>query len=85
MNEEGQTSTDMHGPTAHRHANAAKRNLDQAAEALGYEDVHALANAARDGEIPEDIDYAVKAITNAHSHLDSTNLRRLKEVRSDEM
>lgn len=85
MNEEGQTRPDMHGPTAFKHTQAAKRNLRQAAEALGYDSVFDLAEAGRDGEIPDDIDHAVRAITNAHSYLEDGSLVRLNEVRSDEM
>jgi hypothetical protein len=63
---------------AYIEAKEARMKLERAAERLGYEGVFELADAARDGELPDDVDEdGVRAITNAHSYLNNGMLENL--------
>lgn len=65
---------------AYRKAERASDLLDEAAEDLGFEDVHALGNAAREDDLDRQTDDGVKAITNAHSYLNNGQLEGLVEA-----
>lgn len=67
-----QTPSDRERSDAYRKANRASNLLDEAAQELGYTDIHDLANVARDDDLPEGVpDGAVEALSTSHSWLNN--------------
>lgn len=56
---------------AYRKLKQANRLMNDAATDLGYEDVHALGDAAMDGDLDAKTEDAIKAMTNAYSWLNN--------------
>ena len=65
---------------AYEKARNARESLEEAAEDLGYDSVHELADAAANNDLPEDVrDTGVEGITNAHSFLNNGSIESLDE------
>ena len=63
---------------AYKHALRAKWELNEAAEELGYENIHELIGEINNGLNFSDTDIeAVKSITNAYSYLDNGAVEEL--------
>lgn len=56
---------------AYAHVQEAKQDLTAVAQALGYDDIHKLGDAAMDGEFDDNrkLKNAILAVTNSHSYL----------------
>lgn len=76
-------SEEMDRREAYRAAERARSALTEAAEALGFEDVHALADAARAGDLDRKTEGGARGITNAYSYLDNGSIERLLEAEAE--
>lgn len=69
---------------AYQEAIKAKNKLTRAANTLGFDNTHELAQAAQDEDFSRQLDDGAKAITNAYSYLDNGQLEGLLRAFEDE-